>query len=62
MAIDDRGNAYVAGLTRSLDFPVADAIQPGPGGPLNVNLKDAFITKVDASGSALLYSTYSNPR
>ena len=58
VAVDDRGNAHVAGLTRSLDFPIADAIQPGPGGPLNVNLKDAFITKVDASGSALLYSTY----
>jgi hypothetical protein len=48
----------VAGLTRSLDFPVADAIQPGPGGPFNVNQSDAFITKVGASGSAILYSTY----
>ena len=25
---------------------------------MNVNVKDAFITKLDASGSALLYSTY----
>jgi photosystem II stability/assembly factor-like uncharacterized protein len=58
VAIDDQGNAYVAGLTQSLDFPIADAIQSAPGGPLNVYLKDAFVTKVNTSAAALLFSTY----
>ena len=58
VAIDGQGNAYVAGLTRSLDFPLANAIQSTPGGPLNVNLRDAFVTRVNTSAGTLLLSTY----
>ena len=58
VAIDGQGSASVAGLTRSLDFPTANAIQPGPGSPSTVFMKDAFVIKFDASGSRLLYSTY----
>ncbi len=53
VAVDSSGNAYVAGLTFSSNFPVANALQPTPGGEV-----DAFLTKLDASGAGLVFSTY----
>ena len=53
IAVDSDGNAYVAGYTSSLDFPVQNALQSKRGGA-----RDAFIAKVSADGSSLLYSTY----
>ncbi len=53
IAIDGSGSAYVVGRTFSADFPVAGALQPTLGGS-----GDAFIAKLDPSGSALVYSTY----
>lgn len=53
IAVDGSGNSYVAGGTFSADFPVVGAIQGTNGGG-----QDAFITKIDAAGSALVYSTY----
>jgi len=52
IALDGSGNAYVTGQAASADFPTANAIQP-----VNV-FTDAFITKLNASGSALVYSTF----
>ncbi|MBI3734395.1 MAG: SBBP repeat-containing protein [Chloroflexi bacterium] len=55
IAVDASGAAYVTGYTRSSAFPTT----PGAfdtsynGGPY-----DAFVTKLNASGSALLYSTF----
>jgi hypothetical protein len=54
IAVDDQGNAYITGQTSSLDFPVLNAFQPTIGGFHN----DAFVTKLDPTGSALVYSTY----
>jgi len=55
IAVDLDGQAYVAGLTGSLDFPVTPGvIQPTFGG----DVEDAFVTKLNANGSALVYSTY----
>ena len=51
--LDAAGNAYVAGIADSTDFPTASPIQPVNGG-----LGDAFVTKLNAAGNALLYSTY----
>ncbi len=53
IAVDGGGNAYVAGNTSSNDFPaiVGPSLAPGGG-------TDAFVTKVDASGTALPYSGY----
>src|SRR3989441_166203 len=53
IAVDATGNAYVTGITFSPDFPTtARAFQPSsPGG-------DAFVTKLNPSGAALVYSTY----
>lgn len=54
IAVDSTGNAYVAGETTSTNFPTLNAIQSAFGG----GLSDAFVAKLDASGSALIYSTY----
>ena len=54
IAVDASGNAYVAGETGSSDFPTANAIQPAYGG----GVRDAFVTKLNPAGSALIYSTY----
>jgi hypothetical protein len=56
IALDASGNAYITGSTSSTNFPTANAIQAAKGD--NVEGTDAFITKLNASGSALVYSTY----
>jgi hypothetical protein len=54
IAIDNAGNAYVVGATGSLDFPTTDgAFQQTTGSPGN-----AFLTKLNPSGSGLVFSTY----
>ena len=57
VAVDTAGNAYVAGATASIDFPVVGAVQRVNGGGQRFR-SDAFAAKVNASGTALLYSTY----
>ncbi|MCC6963520.1 MAG: SBBP repeat-containing protein [candidate division Zixibacteria bacterium] len=52
IAVDGSGCAYLVGITRSLDFPLQSYCQSYNGS------EDAFVTKLAASGSALLYSTY----
>ncbi len=57
IAIDSAGNAYVTGYTSSADFPTTpSAFQKVFGGGLYYG--DAFVAKLNATGSALLYSTY----
>jgi uncharacterized repeat protein (TIGR01451 family) len=56
IALDASGNAYVTGSTFSTNFPTANALQTAKGD--NVDGSDAFITKLNASGSTLVYSTY----
>ena len=50
------GNAYITGYTFSTDFPTANAYQAAcdncGNGP------DVFVTKLNATGTALVYSTY----
>jgi hypothetical protein len=57
IAIDSAGSAYVTGHTNSApgsgSFPIAAAFQPLSGGSV-----DAFVTKLNASGSELVYSTH----
>jgi len=56
IAVDAAGNAYVAGYTQSTNFPTTSGVfQPAPAG----GLTDAFVTKLNPTGSApLVYSTY----
>jgi hypothetical protein len=55
IAIDGAGNAFVVGDSSVGDFPTtAQAVQPDFGG----GPKDATLTKLNATGSALIYSTY----
>jgi Beta-propeller repeat len=56
VAVDAQGDVYVTGTTTSLGFPVtAGALQPTIAHPSN---PDAFVTKIQADGTAFLYSTY----
>lgn len=50
---DSSGNVYVAGYTNSYDFPIENPYQ----GTLN-GLYNAFVTKLNSTGSKLIYSTY----
>ena len=55
IVVDDLGNVYVAGVTNSTDFPVTPgANQTTYGG----GLWDAFVFKLNASGTGLNFSTF----
>jgi uncharacterized repeat protein (TIGR01451 family) len=53
IAVDGSGEAYVTGQTRSGDFPMEV-----PAQPLLAGDADAFVSKLRADGSRLVYSTY----
>jgi hypothetical protein len=54
IALDSSGDAYIVGSTDSTNFPTANAIQSARAGPGD----NAFITKLNSVGNALVYSTY----
>jgi hypothetical protein len=55
IAVDSSDNAYVVGTTYSANFPTtpSNVFQPTFGGN-----SDAFVAKLDSTGSHLLYSSY----
>jgi len=55
IAVDSSGNAYVAGQSGSTNFPTVNPVQPTNNCPYSGN---AIIFKLNAAGSALIYSTY----
>jgi hypothetical protein len=55
IAIDGADNAYIAGETWSEDFPTVNPIYTSAS---TGNHHDAFVAKLNASGTALVYSTY----
>jgi beta-propeller repeat-containing protein len=73
IAVDSAGNAYVSGAAHSEGFPVTPGafqtkfvggqceVVPPPGtmGPIGTRIcSDAFATKLNATGSSLVYSTF----
>jgi Beta-propeller repeat len=54
IAVDEKGNAYAVGLTDSHDFPIT----PGAFQAANAGAEDAYVTKLNHSGTGLAYSTY----
>lgn len=53
LALDAAGNAFLAGSTLSTDFPTLNAFQPA-----NAGASDGFVTKLNSTGTALVYSSY----
>ncbi|MEN6532014.1 MAG: SBBP repeat-containing protein [Bryobacteraceae bacterium] len=53
IAIDSAGCVYITGQTDSSDFPLANALKTTNAGSV-----DVFVTKLNATGTALVYSTY----
>ncbi len=53
IAIDDAGCAYITGRAESAVFPTSGSLQAFGGGT-----SDAFVTKLNAAGDALVYSTF----
>jgi len=53
IAVDSSGNAYITGSTPSTNFPTMNPIQGA-----NAGIADAYVTKLNPAGSALVYSTY----
>jgi len=59
IAVNSQGIAYVAGYTSSTDFPTfPTASIPNAFNPIHNGLSDGFVTKLNAKGSALVYSTF----
>jgi hypothetical protein len=60
VAVDSAGNAYVAGVAASTNFPTTpNAFQTNhTGGVPGTSQYDAFVTKLNPTGTGLVYSTY----
>ena len=55
IAVDDTGNVYLTGFTQSSNFPITSgAFDTSFNGPAS----DAFVAKLNASGTGLIYSTF----
>jgi hypothetical protein len=52
IAVDGSGQAYVTGYTSSTDFPTSSPYQT------DMPLDDAFLVKLNSTGSGLVYATY----
>jgi hypothetical protein len=53
IAVDANGEAFITGYTNTSDFPTTNPVQPANHGNY-----DAFVAKMNAAGTALIYSTY----
>src|SRR3989454_2720766 len=60
IALDGTGNVYLTGVTASPNFPVTNAISTNLHGSASLGIYpyDAFVVKLNAAGSQLLYSTF----
>jgi hypothetical protein len=51
ITVDQYGNAYVTGMTKSSDFPLVNPLD-------TYDFEEVFVTKFDVDGASLVYSTY----
>jgi hypothetical protein len=59
ITLGPKDDIFVVGNTASPDFPTTNAFQPALSSPSNgVQLRDGFITRLDASGQNIIYSTF----
>jgi hypothetical protein len=56
IAVDAAGNVFVAGTTQSPDFPTTTGAFKRTGAVQNFS--DVFVSKLNAAGTALIYSTF----
>lgn len=56
IVVSDNGNAYITGRTNSNDFPTTPGAFDTSHNGLGSN--DAFVTQLNATGTALIYSTF----
>ncbi|MFX0063428.1 MAG: SBBP repeat-containing protein [Candidatus Hermodarchaeota archaeon] len=54
IAVDANGNSYIVGITDSNDFPTKNAYN----NTYNGGWSDVFLTKLNATGNGLVFSTY----
>jgi RNase P/RNase MRP subunit p29 len=59
IAVDKSGNAYVAGLTDSPDYPTTqNAVQPKFADDISLTSRNGVVTKLNTTGTGLEYSTF----
>ena len=58
IAVDSSGNAYIAGVTYSMNFPTTTGAYQTKDRDTITDDSAAFVTKLNAAGTALVYSTY----
>ena len=58
IAIDNESYAYVVGFTNSKDFPVTSGAYQTVCGPNGQNCAAAHVTKLNPTGSAIVWSTF----
>src|SRR5205085_3596635 len=56
--VDGGGNVYIVGSTESADFRATNPFQNTLNGDGSAGKSDAFVAKLNADGTALLYATY----
>ena len=54
ITVDNNGNSYITGATSSTNFPLKNAYST----TYNSNLYRIFVTKLNATGNGLIFSTY----
>jgi len=58
LAVDSAGDAYITGTIASNDLPIVSAFQSTFSGQVSTSTRNAFVQKLDSTGSQLFYSTY----